>query len=43
MKYSEAITGEMKWLAEKEKVIFVGEGLINAGRIYETLDKVPNK
>jgi pyruvate dehydrogenase E1 component beta subunit len=33
----------MEWLAKNKKVVFLGEGLINADRIYNTLDKVPIK
>lgn len=40
MSYKQSISNSMEWLAGKEKVIFLGEGLINAGRIYNTLDKV---
>ena len=43
MKYQESIKKEMEWLAGKDNVVFLGEGLINAGRIYGTLDDVPNK
>ena len=41
MKYIDAITQEMQWLASKKDTVFIGEGITNAGRIYHTLDKVP--
>lgn len=40
-KYRDHIASEMKWLARKSKTVFIGEGLINAGRIYGTMDGVP--
>ena len=43
MTYKDAIKREMEWLAGKSNTVFIGEGLINAGRIYNTLDNVPNK
>ncbi len=33
----------MGLLAEKDDTVFIGEGLINAGRIYGTMDCVPIK
>lgn len=41
MKYKDAITDEMNWLAHQPNTIFLGQGLVNAGRIYGTLDRVP--
>ena len=41
MKYQESIRSDMKWLAEQEKTIFIGQGLIKGDRIYHTLDNVP--
>ena len=41
MTYKDAVTEEMTWLGKQKDVIFLGEGIINAGRIYGTLDKVP--
>ena len=35
------IKKEMTELAQDEKVVFLGEGIINAGRVYGTLDGVP--
>ncbi len=43
MTYKEHITNSMGWLAEQKDTVFLGEGLINAGRIYGTMDKVPIK
>ena len=40
MTYKEAITKAMEKLSKKKDVVFLGEGLINAGRIYNTLDGV---
>jgi pyruvate/2-oxoglutarate/acetoin dehydrogenase E1 component len=35
------IRNSMTWLGERPEVIFMGQGLINAGRIYNTLNNVP--
>jgi len=35
------IQDEMRVLGEKPEVVFLGQGLINAGRVYGTLDLVP--
>lgn len=39
--YQEAITEDMKCMGERSDTVFLGQGLINAGRIYHTLDGVP--
>ena len=41
MKYQKAIQREMGLLAKDPRIIFLGEGIINAGRVYGTLDDVP--
>jgi len=41
MTYKEHITNTMGLLAEHKDTVFLGEGLINAGRIYGTMDYVP--
>ena len=41
MTYQEKIKEGMTWLGKQEKSVFLGEGLINAGRIYSTLSSVP--
>jgi len=41
MTYKDKITESMAWLVEQSNTIFLGEGIINAGRIYGTLDRVP--
>lgn len=41
--YKGDITEEMTWLSKQRKSVFIGEGLINAGRVYETLSSVPKK
>ena len=41
MTYKEGIIEAMNNLAKKRDTVFLGEGLINAGRIYSTLDGVP--
>lgn len=41
MTYKDGITKVMTEFGKKEDVVFLGEGLINAGRIYNTLDGVP--
>jgi len=38
--YKQGITEAMNHLAKEDKVVFIGEGIINAGRIYGTLDGV---
>lgn len=43
MTYKDAITEEMSWLGKQKDTIFIGEGLINADRIYGTLKGVPLK
>lgn len=43
MTYKNHITNTMGWLAEQKDTVFIGEGLINAGRIYGTMDCVPKK
>jgi pyruvate/2-oxoglutarate/acetoin dehydrogenase E1 component len=40
MLYKEHIAEEMVWLA-RQGCTFIGENLINAGRIYGTLDPIP--
>lgn len=40
MTYKDRITDAMELLAKDKRTVFLGEGLINAGRIYGTLDKV---
>lgn len=40
MNYKKGITEAMTYLATEEKVVFLGEGIVNAGRIYGTLDNV---
>ena len=41
MTNKESITIEMSKLARKKKTIFLGENIINSGRIYGTMDRVP--
>jgi pyruvate dehydrogenase E1 component beta subunit len=41
MTYKEAITKFMAKLAEDENTVFLGEGIINAGRVYGTMDTIP--
>lgn len=41
MTYKEKISESMLWLSKQKDSVFIGEGLINAGRVYHTLDKVP--
>ena len=43
MTYQEAITDEMAYLGKKRDVMFLGQGLVNAGRIYHTLDGVAKR
>lgn len=40
MTYKESLTNVMTDLGKKKNVVFLGEGLVNAGRIYGTLDGV---
>lgn len=39
--YQENIRQSMKWLAKQPNTIFLGEGIINAGRVYGTMNDVP--
>ena len=41
MTYQESITKAMTTLAKHDKSVFLGEGLVNAGRVYGTMDGVP--
>lgn len=41
MKYREWIQKDMAWLAKQQRTVFIGEGVINAGRCYGTLNDVP--
>lgn len=41
MTYKDKIALEMEWLSKQPRVIFLGEGVINADRIYKTLNGVP--
>ncbi len=41
MTYQDGITKAMTELSKRKDTVFLGEGLINAGRVYETLDEVP--
>lgn len=43
MTYKKHITQSMTYLGEQRDTVFLGEGLINAGRIYGTMDGVPLK
>jgi pyruvate/2-oxoglutarate/acetoin dehydrogenase E1 component len=43
MKLRQEIAAEMTRLSHDPKVVFIGENLINSGRIYGTLEGVPNK
>lgn len=43
MTYKENLVRSMEWLAKQKKSVFLGEGLLNAGRIYGTLTGVPNE
>lgn len=43
MKYKQSIAKGMEYLGSLKSTVFIGEGLINAGRIYGTLDNVPTK
>ena len=42
MNYKDNITNGMDFLAKQEKVVFIGEGIVNAGRIYGTMKNVPS-
>lgn len=41
--YKLGISRSMKELGKKDKVLFLGENIINSGRIYGTLDEVSKK
>ena len=41
MTYRDSIERGMKCLSRHKKTVFLGEGIINAGRVYGTLNKVP--
>lgn len=41
MTVKESITSEMFKLSKKKDTVFLGENIINSGRIYDTLSKVP--
>lgn len=41
MTYKESIQSEMTWLTKANRTIFMGENIINAGRIYGTMSDVP--
>lgn len=41
MLYKEVVKDEMTQLASYDNTVFIGEGIINAGRLYGTLDNVP--
>lgn len=41
MTYKDELTRSMKWLAEQDNVVFLGQGLINGDRIYGTMSDVP--
>ncbi len=43
MKYKQSITKGMEYLGSLKSTVFIGEGLINAGRIYGTLNNVSTK
>lgn len=43
MTYKDGITKAMEELGKKKNVVMLGEGLINGGRIYGTLDEVDTK
>jgi len=43
MNVRESITKAMKMLSKKSKIVFLGENIINSGRIYGTLDTVSTK
>lgn len=43
MNIRDAISHEMEELSKKEDVVFLGENVINSGRIYGTLDLVPTQ
>lgn len=41
--FKDQITGSMKWLSKQKKTVFIGEGIINAGRIYGTCNSISMK
>lgn len=41
MTLKESIRAELKHLSEDSNVVFLGENIINSGRIYGTMDDVP--
>ena len=41
MTVKEAIQNEFEKLSQMDKVVFLGENIINSGRVYGLLDKVP--
>lgn len=41
MKYKEAVRALMRTLTIFDGVVFLGEGIMNAGRVYGTMDDVP--
>lgn len=43
MTYKDKITEAMTWLGKQKKSVFIGEGLINAQRIYGTMNGVSNR
>jgi pyruvate/2-oxoglutarate/acetoin dehydrogenase E1 component len=43
MKYKDGITEAMTTLGKKKDTVFLGEGLINAGKIYGTMEGVDSK
>ena len=43
MEYKQGIIEAMNYLSTKKNTIFMGEGVVNAGRIYGTLDGVDKK
>ena len=43
MLYQEGIAKAMANLSKKEDIVFLGEGIINAGRIYDTMNEVDLK
>jgi len=43
VKYKDRVSEAMTWIGKEDGSVFLGEGLINAGRIYNTLGKVSTK
>lgn len=41
--YRDKVKESMTWLGKQKKTVFLGEGVVNAGRIYGTLDGVPKR